>query len=127
MALTMAASLQFKAALKAKNDELGFCLLSGAIIFGLVRSDGYVPRVRQASSGYRFRLGCLDLFRPRLHRKGITRFVRIFNFVAGGLFQPAHVNTLIEVIADALDTFTPEECANYIAKFRLSPPIVKML
>ena len=36
-------------------------------------------------------------------------------------------DTLIEAIADALDTFTPEECAKLHRKFRLSPPIVKML
>jgi transposase len=36
-------------------------------------------------------------------------------------------DTLIEAIADALDTFTPEECAKIHRKFGLSPPIMKVL
>ena len=36
-------------------------------------------------------------------------------------------DTLIEAIADALDTFTPEECANYIANSGYRRPIVIML
>ena len=49
--------------------------------------DGRVDR--QRSQRKRFCLGYLNLFRPRLHRSegGLTRFARIFNFVAGEGFR----------------------------------------
>ncbi len=37
------------------------------------------------------------------------------------------LEALIEAIANALDTFTSEECENYIANSGYRPPIVKML